>query len=166
MKTVTSSGVGKVGLTETVLPELPEGYVFVQVRRSVISSGTESALVNNSGQGSALRKVLNKPKLILDFFQTVSESGMREAMDAVRMKFHTRNAMGYSLSGIVVASRARKNFFAVGDAVFCAGQEHANHSDYVMVPENYVLPIPEGVDFDSAAMTTVAAIALHAIRRS
>lgn len=166
MKTVTSSGIGKVGLTETVLPELPEGYVFVQVKRSVISAGTESALVRNSGQGSAVRKVMAKPKLVLDFFQTVSEVGLREAMDAVRMKLYAHNALGYSLSGIVVASRASRNFFAVGDPVFCAGQEHANHSDYVMVPETYVLPIPEGVDFDSAAMTTVAAIALHALRRS
>jgi len=54
--------------------------------------------------------------------------------------------------------------FQIGQRVACAGGGFAVHAEYNLVPRNLLTPLPESVDFDSAAFTTLGAIALHGFR--
>ncbi len=46
----------------------------------------------------------------------------------------------------------------------CAGAGYASHAEYNLVPRNLLTPLPDSVDFESAAFTTLGAIALHGFR--
>jgi predicted dehydrogenase/threonine dehydrogenase-like Zn-dependent dehydrogenase len=48
--------------------------------------------------------------------------------------------------------------------VACAGGGYAVHAEYNVVPRNLLTPLPDSVDFESAAFTTLGAIALHGFR--
>ncbi|MBE9594488.1 MAG: zinc-binding alcohol dehydrogenase, partial [Proteobacteria bacterium] len=74
--------------------------------------------------------------------------------------------LGYSSSGVVLEVGKTITDIAVGDKVACAGAGYANHAEIINVPRNLVCKIPENVDFDEAAFTTVGAIAMHGIRRA
>jgi predicted dehydrogenase/threonine dehydrogenase-like Zn-dependent dehydrogenase len=53
----------------------------------------------------------------------------------------------------------------VGDRVACAGAGFAVHAEFACVPRMLVARIvSSGVDFESAAFTTVGAVAMHAVR--
>jgi predicted dehydrogenase len=52
----------------------------------------------------------------------------------------------------------------VGQRVACAGGGYAVHAEYNVVPRNLLMPLPDEVDFESAAFTTLGAIALHGFR--
>ncbi len=54
--------------------------------------------------------------------------------------------------------------FKVGQRVACAGGGYATHAEYNLVPRNLLTPLPKNVDFESAAFTTLGAIALHGFR--
>src|SRR5262249_4148853 len=54
--------------------------------------------------------------------------------------------------------------FKVGQRVACAGGGYAVHAEYNIVPRNLLTPLPKNVDFESAAFTTLGAIAMHGFR--
>jgi predicted dehydrogenase len=56
------------------------------------------------------------------------------------------------------------NGFALGQRVACAGGGYAVHAEYNLVPRSLLTPLPDTVDFESAAFTTLGAIALHGFR--
>src|SRR5690606_32588366 len=53
----------------------------------------------------------------------------------------------------------------VGDRVACAGAQYANHAEFIAVPRNLVVKIPENVSTKHASVVTLGAIALQGIRR-
>ncbi|MBU0511738.1 MAG: bi-domain-containing oxidoreductase, partial [Chloroflexi bacterium] len=71
---------------------------------------------------------------------------------------------GYSSAGTVVAVGEGLQDFKVGDRVACAGGGYAVHAEYAIVPKNLLAPLPDHVNFDSAAFATLGAIALHGFR--
>jgi predicted dehydrogenase/threonine dehydrogenase-like Zn-dependent dehydrogenase len=62
-------------------------------------------------------------------------------------------ALGKNMSG-----------FKVGQRVACAGLNYAVHAEYNLVPRSLLTLIPKKVDFESAAFTTLAAIAMQGFR--
>jgi threonine dehydrogenase-like Zn-dependent dehydrogenase len=72
---------------------------------------------------------------------------------------------GYANAGLVTAVGAGVTDVQPGDRVACMGGGFALHADAVHVPVNLTAPVPEGVDFESAAFAHLAATALHAMRR-
>ncbi|MEK7276647.1 MAG: zinc-binding alcohol dehydrogenase, partial [Chloroflexota bacterium] len=52
------------------------------------------------------------------------------------------------------------------DRVACAGAGHANHAEFIAVPENLVVRIPGALPFREAAFATLGAIALQGVRRA
>jgi predicted dehydrogenase/threonine dehydrogenase-like Zn-dependent dehydrogenase len=54
--------------------------------------------------------------------------------------------------------------FKVGQRVACAGGGYATHAEYNVVPRNLLTLLPKNVDLESAAFTTLGAIALHGFR--
>jgi polar amino acid transport system substrate-binding protein len=50
--------------------------------------------------------------------------------------------------------------------VACAGAEYAVHAEYVVVPENLCVLVPQGLDLDLSSSATLGAIALQGVRRA
>src|SRR5690606_9031968 len=73
-------------------------------------------------------------------------------------------ALGYSSAGTIVALGEDMQGFQIGQRVACAGAGYAVHAEYNVVPRNLLTPLPDSVDFESAAFTTLGAIALHGFR--
>ena len=73
--------------------------------------------------------------------------------------------LGYSVSGMVIAVGDGVTEFRLGDRVACGGST-ANHAEFNFVPQNLCVRVPDGVSLDSAACTTVGAIALQGVRQA
>lgn len=74
--------------------------------------------------------------------------------------------VGYSAAGEVIAVGDGVRDIAVGDWVACAGAGQANHADYIVVKRNLVARVPKGCPLETAATTTVGAIAMQGVRRA
>jgi predicted dehydrogenase/threonine dehydrogenase-like Zn-dependent dehydrogenase len=72
--------------------------------------------------------------------------------------------LGYSSAGVIEVVGESVQGYKVGDRVACAGGGYAVHAEHVLVPQNLLAKLPEGVDFESASFTTLGAIALHGFR--
>ncbi|GMU20004.1 MAG: oxidoreductase [Phycisphaerae bacterium] len=74
--------------------------------------------------------------------------------------------LGYSLAGIVEQVGAGIDEFSVGDRVACAGEGIACHAEFIFVPRNLCVRVPENVDLKDAAFATVGAIAMNGVRQA
>ena len=168
MKQVFLKSSGKVFVEEVLEPSnvLQRGFLRVRVRSSVISSGTDRALIEGSGSGSMLKKVSRNPNLFLKVYDLVSEQGVRAARNAVLDKVNERIALGYSCAGEVVACGDDTQGFNVGDRVACSGVGYANHAEIITVPANLAVVLPLNIDFDYAAFVALGAIAQHGLRQA
>jgi len=154
------------GLTvvrEVPAPPCPPGSLLVRNAFSAISSGTERARVALSKK-SLLAKARERPDLARQVIERARADGIRTTQQAVRRKLGEAVAIGYSSAGEVVEVGPAVAGFDVGDAVACAGVGHANHAEIVSVPINLCAKVPAGVPLETASLTAVASIALHAIR--
>jgi NADPH:quinone reductase-like Zn-dependent oxidoreductase len=75
-------------------------------------------------------------------------------------------AMGYSLSGIVVATGRDLREVKGGDRVACGGAGIAHHAEYVDVPRNLMVRIPDALGFKEASTVALGAIAMQGVRRA
>ena len=55
--------------------------------------------------------------------------------------------------------------FKAGDRVACGGGGYASHAGIVAVPQNLIVPVPDSVELDAAASTTLGAIAMQGVRQ-
>jgi predicted dehydrogenase len=144
-------------------PPCPPGSVLVTNAYSVISSGTERSRVELSKK-SLLGKARERPDLVREVIARTRREGIRSTGEAVRRQLGQETAVGYSSAGTVIEVGEAVAGFSPGDRVACAGGGHANHAEIVSVPTNLCARVPENVGLEVAAMTTIAAIALHGIR--
>jgi predicted dehydrogenase len=144
------------------LPPCPPGGVLVRNAFSTISSGTERARVQLS-QKSLLGKARERPDLVREVFNRARRDGVRPTLQAVRHRLDEEIPVGYSCAGTVVEVGEHARGLQHGELVACAGGT-ASHAQFVAVPANLCTRVPPGVPLESAAMTTIAAIALHGIR--
>lgn len=73
--------------------------------------------------------------------------------------------VGYQCAGEVVAVGRACDGFHVGQRVACMGLE-AKHSDWVTVPQNLAIGLPDHVGYDEGAFVALAGVATHAVRRA
>jgi len=70
---------------------------------------------------------------------------------------------GYSHTGVVAQVGSAVKEFREGDAVYC----QSRHASYGLATiDRNLCKIPEGVSFEEAAFTTLAAVALYGVRRA
>src|SRR5437763_16337185 len=156
----------KGGLTvvrDVPAPRCPPGGVLVRNAFSAISSGTERARVELS-QKSLIGKARERPDLVREVIHRARREGVRATLAAVQNKLDEATAVGYSSAGVVIEVGEHARGFSPRDRVACAGGGHANHAEVVAVPVSLCARVPDGVPLQSAAITTIAAIALHGIR--
>jgi len=153
----------EVKVEEVPPPCCLPGGVLVKTVASLISSGTERAMVT-LGSKSLLGKALERPDLVRLLLRRVRTTGFADVMATVRARLDSSAPLGYSSAGVVLEVGAGAQEFAVGDRVACAGAGHANHAEINWIPRNLCVKIPPGVDFESAASVAVGAIALQGVR--
>lgn len=154
---------GKALVVDVPAPTPKPGTVLVRNAASLISAGTERMVVDFAGK-SLVGKARSRPDLVRQVLDKASREGVLTTLEAVFNRLDQPMALGYSCAGTVVAVGAGVEGFKPGDRVACAGGGYAVHAEYVVVPKNLLAALPEQVDFESAAFTTLGAIALHGFR--
>ncbi len=154
---------GKAVVVEVPLPTPKPGSVLVRNAASLISAGTERMVVDFAGK-SLLGKARSRPDLVRQVLDKARREGVLTTFEAVFNRLDQPMALGYSSAGTVVAVGSGVEGFKPGDRVACAGGGYAVHAEYVVVPKHLLATLPEQVDFESAAFTTLGAIALHGFR--
>lgn len=150
---------GSTNLVDIPLPEIKENYIMVKSVNSIVSAGTERMLVD-FGKSNYFQKARQQPEKVKQVIDKVKTDGLQPTINAVKTKLDQPIPLGYSNAGIVIAIGKNVHNFKVGDRVISNG----SHSEVVSVPENLCAKIPDNVNFEEAAFTVIAAIALQGIR--
>jgi predicted dehydrogenase len=154
---------GKTIIEDVPMPTPREGQALVKVSASLVSAGTERMVVEFA-EKSYLGKARSRPDLVKQTLNKAKREGLMPTVQAVFNRLDQPMALGYSSAGTIVALGKNMNGFKVGQRVACAGGGYAVHAEYNLVPKNLLTPLPKNVDFESAAFTTLGAIALHGFR--
>jgi predicted dehydrogenase/threonine dehydrogenase-like Zn-dependent dehydrogenase len=154
---------GPVAVVDVPAPALQPGGVLVQTAASAVSAGTERMVVDLA-QSSLAGKARQRPDLVRQVIGKVKKDGIAATLRSVRSRLDDPMTLGYSSAGTVLAAGSQVRSLAVGDRVACAGGGYAVHAEVVYVPQNLVVKLPDQVDFDSAAFTTLGAVALQGLR--
>ncbi|MCB0060732.1 MAG: zinc-binding alcohol dehydrogenase, partial [Caldilineaceae bacterium] len=162
---VQSSRTGEMDLLDTPVPVAQAGMVVVRNAASLVSAGTERALVDFAKK-NLLQKARSRPDLVAQVKEKIQRDGVLTTLETVQTRLDTPMALGYSSAGVVIDVGAGVSEFAMGDRVACAGFGYAVHAEAVTVPVNLVTKLPESVSFEDAAFTTLGAIALQGIRQA
>lgn len=100
------------------------------------------------------------------------ENGIQATMESIKRRLNPTeqslvfSPIGYSNAGRVIAKGRLVNNFNVNDRVACAGSGLAAHAEYVTIPINLAVKVPDNVPFNIAAFTTIGSIAMQGIRRA
>jgi len=155
---------GKIIVEEVPAPSVSTGEVLVEVLYSCISTGTEISVLG-SGAKSIIKKALEKPENIKKALNMVKEKGITDSYSRITSRLDRPLQMGYSASGIVKETGEDAGDFKPGDMVACAGAGIANHAEYISVPKNLIVKIPESLSLREASTVALGAIALQGVRR-
>lgn len=164
MKQVFTSSKGVV-VKETTEPGLSRGSVKIRVAYSCISAGTEMMAVKGAHQ-SMIQRAIQHPEQVKQVIDIAMQQGFKKALGKVDSSMDKLGSSGYSVSGEVVAVGAGVDDFKIGDLVSAGGAGLALHAEYVVVPKNLVVHVPEGLNLAYASMGTVGSIAMHGVRRA
>lgn len=154
---------GKSTVEDVPVPTPREGQALVKVETSLVSAGTERMVVEFA-EKSLVGKARSRPDLVKQVLDKARREGMVNTMQAAFNRLDQPMALGYSSAGTIVALGKNMRGFKVDQRVACAGGGYAVHAEYNVVPKNLLTPLPKNVDFESAAFTTLGAIAMHGFR--
>lgn len=154
---------GKTTVEDVPLPTPREGQALVKVSASLVSAGTERMVVEFAGK-SLVGKARSRPDLVRQVLDKARREGLVSTAQAALSRLDQPMALGYSSAGTIAALGENIQGFRVGQRVACAGGGYAAHAEYNVIPHNLLTQLPENVDFESAAFTTLGAIALHGFR--
>lgn len=162
---VQNYNTGELRLEDVPVPICRSGGALVRASYSLVSSGTERMKVDQARM-SLLQKARARPDKVKQVLTSVRQVGLTETLNKVRERLDALTPLGYSLAGIVEEVGAGVDEIAPGDRVACAGEAIACHAEFVSVPRNLCVPIPDNVDSKDAAFTTVGAIAMNGVRQA
>jgi predicted dehydrogenase len=154
---------GKTSIEEVPVPTPRAGQALVQVAASLVSAGTERMVVEFA-EKSLVGKARSRPDLVRQVFDKMGREGILPTLQAAFNRLDSPMPLGYSSAGVIAALGPGMDGFHVGQRVACAGGNYAVHAEYNIIPRNLLTPLPDNVDFESAAFTTLGAIALHGFR--
>lgn len=154
---------GRLEVAQLPAPQCPAGGVLIKTKFSLISAGTERTSVENT-QSSLISRARKQPEQVRQVINMIKRDGLRTTIGKVINKLESYKSLGYSVSGIVLESDC--DAFLPGDRVAAAGAGYAVHAEYVAVPKNLVVRIPDDVSFEDAAYTTLGAIAMQGFRQA
>ena len=154
---------GKAIIEDVPTPEPRQGTALIKTAVSLVSAGTERMVVEFA-EKNLVDKARSRPDLVRQVLDKAQREGIISTIQATFNRLDQPMALGYSSAGTIVKLGEEMGDFKVGDRVACAGGGYAVHAEYGMIPKNLLVPLPENVDFESAAFTTLGAIALQGFR--
>ncbi|MCK4733302.1 MAG: bi-domain-containing oxidoreductase [Methanophagales archaeon] len=159
---------GSIVTGEVPAPVCGDNEVLVCNSNSLISAGTETMSLQSGGKGvvGLASKAISNPDWVHKAIEMVKRDGISKTIRDIKGQTGKMSPLGYSSSGVVLEAGKIIRDIAVGDRVACAGAGYASHAEIVRVPRNLVCKIPDNIDFDEAAFTTVGTIAMQGIRRA
>jgi threonine dehydrogenase-like Zn-dependent dehydrogenase len=156
---------GKAIIEDMPAPMVSEGNVLVRVIYSCISAGTEMAGLKSSSE-NLLYKAIHQPQNIKKGLNLIKQKGILKTKNILKSTFESGAPTGYSASGTVVEVGAQIKDIKIGDRVACAGAGYANHAEYIEVPKNLLVKMPEDLSFKEASTVTLGSIAMQGVRRA
>jgi predicted dehydrogenase/threonine dehydrogenase-like Zn-dependent dehydrogenase len=156
---IQSFKTGETILEDIPAPKVSRGCVLIQTTRSLVSLGTERMLVE-FGKSSLISKARQQPDKVKQVLDKIKTDGLVPTLEAVFKKLGEPLPLGYCNVGKVIGVGEDVNEFKVGDRVASNGA----HAEYVCVPKNLVVSIPENVTDEEATFTVVGSIGLQGIR--
>ena len=145
------------------MPGVRAGHLLVHTTASLVSAGTEKLMLDMAKK-SLLGKACARPDLVRQVVNKAREEGVVEAYQQAMSRLDAPFPLGYCSAGNVLEVGAGVEGYQVGDLVACSGTLFASHAEVVSVPANLCARVPAGVDPETAAFTTMGAIALQALR--
>ena len=156
---------GKVIAQNVATPNVSKGSILIKVHYSCISAGTEMTSVNTTKK-SLIKRAIDSPEEVKEVLDFVKVNGIQKTIQKVRGVIDGGKQTGYSVAGEVIAIGAGIENFQIGDKVAAAGAGIANHAEYVDVPTNLVMKMPNGLDYKLASTVTMGGIAMQGVRRA
>lgn len=150
---------GKTILEEVPAPIVRTGHVLIRTTHSLVSLGTEKMLVEFS-KANLIEKARQQPDKVKMVFDKIRTDGLMPTLEAVFSKLNQPLPLGYCNVGEVIAVGKDIEDIKVGDRVASNGQ----HAEFVCIPKNLVVRIPDVVSNEEATFTVIGAIGLQGIR--
>src|SRR5688572_28468100 len=132
---------GQTMALDVPCPRVAPGHLLIQSRASLISAGTERMLVE-FGRAGFIAKAQQQPEKVRQVLDKIKTDGLIPTLEAVFSKLGEPLPLGYCNVGRAIAVGEGVSEFKVGDRVASNGQ----HAEFVVVPKNLVVQIPENVD--------------------
>lgn len=155
---------GKVLAEKVPTPNVSDGCLLIKLVNSCISAGTEMSNVGETGK-PLYKRALEQPEQVKEVLNFARQNGLKKTFQRIKGTLDGGKPTGYSVAGVVIGIGEGVTGFQVGDHVAAAGAGLANHAEYVDVPQNLVMHIPEGLDFKQASTVTLGGIAMQGVRR-
>lgn len=156
---IQSFKTGETILEEVPAPMVRKGTLLIKTTRSLVSQGTEKMLVE-FGKSNLISKALQQPEKVSMVLDKIKTDGLKTTYESVFNKLEQPIPLGYCNVGKVIEVGDGVSGFSVGDRVVSNGP----HAEYVCVPQNLAVHIPDNVSDDEASFTVIGAIALQGIR--
>jgi predicted dehydrogenase/threonine dehydrogenase-like Zn-dependent dehydrogenase len=157
---------GKAVVEEMPEPSAAPGRVVVRTAYSLVSAGTERAVLEGTAKQTLLAAA-GDTGLFGKALGVLRREGPAGLLDRLHARLTPPEAVpGYAASGVVESVGRGIADLPPGTAVACAGAGYACHAERIAVPRLLVTPVPTGVTLEEAAFTTLGAIALQGVRRS
>ncbi|QMV41722.1 bi-domain-containing oxidoreductase [Cohnella cholangitidis] len=166
MKQVFLSGKSQIEVLDVPVPGRLKDSILVRNAYSLISTGTESsAVASRKGMLGVYEKVWKSKDRIEQVWELAKKQGIMNTYELVRNKLNDYGMIGYSSAGVIVDVDNPLMPYKKGQYVACMGVGFANHAEYVVVPKNLAVVVPEDVPLEEASFGSVACIALQGIRK-
>ena len=159
MKVLTQNlKTGKTDILEVPSPTINSDKIRVLNEYSLISTGTESSIVN-FGKANWINKAKQQPDRVKDVINKIKSSGISDTYRAIKNKLDYPMVMGYSAVGIV--SHTNENYdLPKGTRVFT----NSFHQEEALVDYNMCVKIPDNLDNKSASFGAIGGIAMQSIK--
>lgn len=156
---------GELSVQEVPGPAPSAGSVLVANKYSVISAGTERAMMRFASK-SLLGKARQRPDLTRKVIEKIKQEGIIGTLQKSMARLDQLSPLGYSSAGVVIETEQQAPDYRSGQKVACAGAGYACHAEIVAVPRNLCVPVPDGVSLRDACFVTLGAIAMHGVRNA
>jgi predicted dehydrogenase len=154
---------GETEIVEVPIPQPKPGTALIMTAASLVSAGTERMVLDFAGK-SLLGKARSRPDLARQVIDKARREGVLTTLESAFNRLEDPLPLGYSSAGTITELGPGLQNFTVGQRVACAGGGYAVHAEYALVPQNLMAVLPDDVDFESGAFSTLGAIALHGFR--